>query len=356
MKRLTANSALRLALGALMLAWLLPLASCRSLIYDDENDCDVTYKLKFVYDYNMKWADAFAHEVKSVRVYIFDESGKLAFVGTESGAQLSEAGYAMELPLPAGNYRAVAWCGADNNPGDEHFSIAGGKGLSVASEAELTAYMARSRNGEGGACSNVNLHPLYYGAIDLSLEDHSRDGGEYIYLLPLTKDTNNIKIVLQDQSGEGVNIEDFEFTITDSNGSMAADNSLVKDETITYLPWAAYSGVAGVELKDKEGLGTITEVSVAQAEFAVPRLMTGHHREMILTIKNKKNGKDVLRIPVIDYLLLVKSLDAGNVTDQEFLDRQDQYSMMFFLAGGTWIASQICINSWRVVLQDHDLN
>ena len=54
-----------------MKAWvilveLLLLVSCNNAIYDDEGDCSVTYHLKFRYDMNMKFADAFTHEVKSV--------------------------------------------------------------------------------------------------------------------------------------------------------------------------------------------------------------------------------------------------------------------------------------------------
>lgn len=34
------------------------LSSCDSIIYDDEGDCSVTYRVAFRYDRNMKWADA----------------------------------------------------------------------------------------------------------------------------------------------------------------------------------------------------------------------------------------------------------------------------------------------------------
>lgn len=39
--------------------------SCDGMIYNDEGDCSVRYRLKFRYDMNLKFADAFAHEVKS---------------------------------------------------------------------------------------------------------------------------------------------------------------------------------------------------------------------------------------------------------------------------------------------------
>lgn len=44
--------------------------SCDGLIYDGEGDCAVTYRVKFRYDMNMKFADAFSHEVSRVTLYV----------------------------------------------------------------------------------------------------------------------------------------------------------------------------------------------------------------------------------------------------------------------------------------------
>ena len=38
---------------------------CDSVIYDDEGDCELHYRLKFRFDYNLLFADAFPH--RSVR-------------------------------------------------------------------------------------------------------------------------------------------------------------------------------------------------------------------------------------------------------------------------------------------------
>ena len=46
------------------------LYACDGLIYDGEGDCSVSYRVKFRYDYNMKFADAFAHEVDVVTLYL----------------------------------------------------------------------------------------------------------------------------------------------------------------------------------------------------------------------------------------------------------------------------------------------
>ena len=74
MKRLYSIKRLLIALLAFG-----PFASCSSFVYEDESDCTVYYRLKFRYDMNLKFADAFAHEVKSVRLYAFNTDNELVW-------------------------------------------------------------------------------------------------------------------------------------------------------------------------------------------------------------------------------------------------------------------------------------
>ena len=66
--------------GAILLAASLTgiLSGCDSVIYDD-SDCVESYNtVRFEYTYNMKNADAFAQEVKSVTLFFFNSAtGKL---------------------------------------------------------------------------------------------------------------------------------------------------------------------------------------------------------------------------------------------------------------------------------------
>jgi hypothetical protein len=42
--------------------------------------------------------------------------------------------------------------------------------------------------------------------------------------------------------------------------------------------------------------------------------------------------------------------------NQEYLDRQDEYTMTFFLdEDGDWLSASIIVNSWRVVLNNEIL-
>ena len=52
------------------------MVSCSNILDEENVDCSVEYRVKFKYDHNMKFADAFANEVRSVTLYAFDQEGK----------------------------------------------------------------------------------------------------------------------------------------------------------------------------------------------------------------------------------------------------------------------------------------
>ena len=67
-----------------MLALLLTFAvsSC-SMMHDDMSGCKKELRVRFAYDMNMKFADAFASQVKTVTLHAYNRNGKLAFKKTE---------------------------------------------------------------------------------------------------------------------------------------------------------------------------------------------------------------------------------------------------------------------------------
>ena len=169
--------------------------------------------------------------------------------------------------------------------------------------------------------------------------------------IPLVKNTNNVRIVLQHLSGSPVEVDKFTFTITDENGWMDYDNSLLQDEKLTYYAWRTDDGIAEL---NADGSRAQTSIGVAIAELTVGRLVLENNP--ILTITNDK-GEKVLSIPLIDYALLVKGHYNRDMDNQEYLDRQDEYNMTFFLdENDHWVDSYIIINSWKVVLNNEDLS
>lgn len=310
--------------------------SC-NVLTEEEVDCAVY--VSFKYDMNMKFADAFANSVKSVTLYAFDKDGKLAFQKTEEGSLLAEEGYAMRLDeIRRGEqdkYDFITWAGLANNPSFSVPLLQAG----ISTKEDLYCQLKRA---EGGVV-NEDLEALFHGQKNAM--SFSRGVSEKV-VIPLTKNTNNIRIVLQHLSGKPVEADKFHFSITDKNGLMNYDNSILLDETLIYQAWRKDQGSASLgdpSLGNDQG----NTLNVAIAELTVGRLMAD--MEPILTITNEEDEK-VLSIPLVDYALMVKGYYNREMSDQEYLDRQDEYNMTFFLdEKGYWLKSRILINGWAIV-------
>ncbi|MDE5786970.1 MAG: FimB/Mfa2 family fimbrial subunit [Bacteroidaceae bacterium] len=337
------------------LVCVLALSSCNNWLYDEEGDCSVYYRLRFRYDRNLKWADAFANEVTSVHLYAFNTSGVLVWQKEEQIDPLMAADYSMLLDLPAGDYQLLAWCGLQNDgERDESFSVPEAR-IGETRMEELQCALNRKYN-EAGAYSNERLYRLFHGMLEVSLPA-DEDGGSYDYTMYLTKNTNHIRVMLYHLSGEDVDVSQFNFRIEDENGLMAYDNKLLADETITYLPWDTLSSEIGLERED--GSRALVTTKGAIADFTVGRMLPEHREKMFLTITTKE-GDLVGRIPLVRYALLGKEYYEKEykhkMGDEEFLDREDEYVMTFFLdENHQWISSQILIHSWRIVVNDYDV-
>lgn len=341
-------------------ASLFVLVSCDNVIYDDEGDCSVTYRLRFRYDKNLKWADAFANEVKSVHLYAFDPQGVLAWQKSESGSALASEGYAMTLDLPAGDYHLIAWCGLDNEDEKDSFSVPD-MIVGTSRMEELQCRLNRLRDADNAAYSKERLDFLFHGELKVSLPENE-DGGDYLDTMYLVKDVNHVRVILQHLSGEDVDVNEFSFTIEDENGLMDYDNSLLSDENIFYKEWNKQTGTAGIGKEDmtSQGSRSIIYVNGAIADLTVGRMMEAHRKKMVLTITNN-DGETVAKIPVIDYALLAKDYYeqayGHRMNDQEFLDREDEYVMTLFLdENNQWESSSILIHAWRVVPSNVDLH
>ena len=63
------------------------------------------------------------------------------------------------------------------------------------------------------------------------------------------------------------------------------------------------------------------------------------------------------RLDLISYFLMIKGSANRHIEDQDFLDRQDDYTMMLILDDNNrWnIRLGLYINSWRIVYQSEVL-
>lgn len=331
------------------------LSGCNhSFIFDDEGDCDLHYKLVFKYDMNLKWADAFANEVKSVRVYVFDERNDLVKIYQEEGDKLAVPGFAIDLDLPEGDYRLIAWCGIDN-PGVTEQSFYAPENIGLEME-DLYCRLHTLSNSSYQNYSDEHLQFMFYGSVEVNIQERDDMGGIRYVTMPLIKDTNHIRVTLVQLSGEDTDVNDFTYSIEAANGTLNYENQLSGSEMITYLPW----NLDNAETMIQNAQGDNIKCLSALADLDISRITLAETESMKLTIRNNSTHEIVASIPIIDYALLTKdyyeTAYGHKMTDQEFLDREDEYNFTFFLDSNLeWISSFIYINSWRVVLHNYGI-
>ena len=307
--------------------------------FDGEGDCGVY--ISFKYDYNIKFANAFANEVNSIALYVFDEEETLIDQLTTTDKEaLSDDEFEMVLQLDPGEYRLLAWGGLMN---EESFDLLADAEIGKTKLQELQVRMHRDHNANGDAVVEKDLLPLYHGSMEIVVDDVE---GTYKHTMSLMKDTNVVRILLNELSGHEADADDFIFEIEDSNGLYDWDNTLLDDEQITYKAWY------------KESVSTETEtmsraqesVGGALAELTIGRIRAD--RSPILRIRSSETGEDIVRLPLAEYALMVKGQYNLGMSNQEYLDRVDEYNMTLFLNEGEWVSTSILIHSWRVVINN----
>lgn len=322
--------------GLLAVVAFMGLSSCSGMIFDDEGDCNPYYKVRFRYDMNLKFADAFRNEVNAVTLYAVDGHGNIVWTRSESGAALKADGYMMDLDVQPGRYTLVAWCGD---------GVGSSFTVNDTDRADQLHCVLNHRGEDNGVVTtDEHLRRLYHGRLaDIDLPDTQ---GVHVVDMPLTKNTNVVRVVLQHLSGEPVDKDKFEFSISDRNRRMEWDNAVSDPTWVCYSACHTTSGTAGII--DPDNLWQ-SSFSAAVAELSVGRLMAPDteagrgpsvpdESKPRLTVRNRETGETVLSVPYIEYCLMVKGRyeDTDDwyeqpMSDQEYLDRQDEYNMTFFL-------------------------
>lgn len=312
------------------------LNSC-SLINDDLDPCPEGAALRFVYDYNMEFANAFPAQVDCLTLLVYDQDGNYVRTITETSNVLADENWRMTIDLPAGKtYHFVAYGGLECEKSSFHFVDTPAANSKLAGlEVEMDANCIDANPG-------VDLHPLFFGDLDLTIPAGALSYTEgTVYML---RDTNSIRILLQNVDGSPVKADDFNYVISANNTLMAYNNDVVPTaEGITYHPWAVGERTPGTN-------DTSEDITLAYAEFSVARLISGERVQLDIT--NAQNGENVLSIPLVKYLLLFKSDRYTKMGNQEYLDRENHWDIILFLNGGRWIDTHIRVNDWDVRIND----
>lgn len=340
--------------------------SCSS-VYDDLDECPRGVTMRFVFDYNLEFANAFPNQVDCLTLYIFDKDGKLVKRLTETTSVLADEDWRLTLDLPAGDYHAVAYGGLECDKA----SFAHTTDIdNIKTLEDLQVRINEEHIGEETGRPASPLHDLYHGAVDFTVTEGLTYDKATVYMM---RDTNHIRIVLQHLDNTPVNDKDFRFEIVDDNILFNHSNDVLPSRTVTYTPWT--TGVANVGLnglpeepENKSSRADGDPVQVAYAELSVSRLIydskfewqqpTGKaQRGPRLRILTKENGRIVCDIPLNNYLLVLKSEALGKMDNQEFLDRASRYNLVFFLdQDNAWVRMNIVVDDWTVRINNVDLD
>lgn len=312
----------RMSYGSCLLL-LLALFSCTS-IDDTLSECQLY--VRFRYDYNMEFSDAFAAQVNRVDVFVFDKDGTFIRKISEQGESLGSGSYSMPLQLPVGEYRIATWAGMSDD--FEMPELVAGK----STLEDLTVRMKR----EESLIHNKALKPLWYGEVKTINFTGKQEQAETVRLI---KDTNKFRFILQKSGpGEDLDMNDCQFEIRADNGYYDWNNDLLNDDLISYQPY---------HLEKVEDVGIVVEMNTM-------RLL--EYKKVYLMLTRKSDGKELMKIDLIPYLLLTK-MEGHNIPAQEYLDRQSEYAIVFFYNPEllNFLSSKIVINGWTIWLKGEDL-
>lgn len=305
-------------------------------VKDDLHECPNEYELQFVFERNMLNADAFASQVKSVDVKVFDPTtGKQVCSRSEQGSALASGNYRMKLPVPPGTYNIICWG-----------SMAEGESFGYADPtAETLEAQNVVLNTQDGISKN-RLNNLFHGLeTNVTFVDNNTRGSFDVQTAKvyLTKNTNRVQVLLLNLDGTKLDESGFTFRITSKNAEMAYNNSLYAKRTVEYRPWHIDPIVS-----ENEASPTPVQSGVS-AEFSLGRL--SESAESRLEVFRISDGERIISIPLEQNLLLYKGEFYSYMSNQEYLDRQDDYTITFILDdNNNWDkAAMIYINKWATL-------
>lgn len=324
MKRLLHILSLALCLPAL-------LVSC---IYEDEVQCPC--EVRFVYDMNMEFADAFPTQVDDVTLLVFDADGRYVTTCIDQGAHL-DGNYRMALDLQPGSYQLLVWAGLCTD--DDCYTLVPADmvpGVTTLDEVQLHL------NCQGKREFSNNLSDLWHGLLtDFRVERSAPVLGT----IRLTKNTNRFRVMLQAE-GKQLSADDYLLGIHAANHRVACDNTPIDDcSVLSYRPYL--QGETKVENE-----GRSQSYSAVIAEMATLRLMADNEHRF--TVRNVARGETLSDIDLIRYLDLMRLDEHADMSLQEFLDRENTWNIILLLGVNETLLS-IQINSWILVINQAEL-
>ena len=357
------------------------LTTMSSCIKEDMDDCPPAISkvaLQFDYTYNVKQADAFAAEVKNINVYAFDENGKFFDSYIESREKF-ETGHTMEITgLKDGKYtfvclardRQVMSRAEDDEMEFSFASLTPG----VSTIDDLTERMGKD-NGEE-IKNDKEFAALYTAKTQVDFQRLNQNGNEGTVVtstLSLMKCTKTYHIVLLPYENDQADFkpENFDVRIEGSAAWLDHKGEKVKNEKITYLPYnmerrANYDGAhteVNEEPVDQALIYDLSSSRMFERQNDRRAVRDGDKnnyddkRIIITDLRDKDNPIELFNHSLPWFLALCGEKVNQNWDDQEYLDREDHYVLMFYVSDKRDynMITKVNVNGWNVNIKDTEL-
>ena len=296
------------------------LSSC---IKEDFDDCN--YQLRLLYDYNMDYVDLFSKQASRVNLFVFDEQG-IFIKEIEKPVSNQLSAFYMDVDVPFNrSYNFLAWSGLY----DEYYTLNQKMKAGVTHIDDVELSLTELNN----EILSKELPPLWFGRIQ------DKVGSLGSGVMPLTKNTNKIRIAMRILPTVETDLklvkEKFNFYIQSSNTSYNSTNQVLSEKPFKYAPYYA----------ENDEKGFIVELNTL-------RLMA--NRENLLVIRDPETDEVRFTMDLNEYLDDLRFLSNNKLSLQEFMDREDEYAMIFFFGGKDDMFSSLSveINGWLVRKQD----
>ena len=357
------------------------LTTMSSCIKEDMDDCPPAISkvaLQFDYTYNVKQADAFAAEVKNINVYAFDENGKFFDSYIESREKF-ETGHTMEITgLKDGKYtfvclardRQVMSRAEDDEMEFSFASLTPG----VSTIDDLTVRMGKDNSEE--IKNDKEFAALYTAKTQVDFQRLNQNGNEGTVVtstLSLMKCTKTYRIVLLPYENDQADFkpENFDVRIEGSAAWLDHNGEKVKNEGITYLPYnmerrANYDGAhteVNEEPVDQALIYDLSSSRMFERQSDRRAVRDGDKskyddkRIIITDLRDKDHPIELFNHSLPWFLALCGEKVNQNWDDQEYLDREDHYVLMFYVSDKRDynMITKVNVNGWNVNIKDTEL-
>ena len=311
------------------------LSSCdSSFVFEDLRPCVPDYRVRLSYMKNMANEER-ASQIQAAEVYAFDKEGKLVTVSKADYQTLKDNDWTLPLDIERfQDYDLFVWGGLTS---ESPFFLDGSR--AVTSQEDLACHLATDSDEEHPNYSDRKFPGLFHGttSVSFTVEDGTEER-----TVPMMKNTNDINVLIQKETGAPVEEGYYVVEIVDANGDMDHQNNVSGDEVL----YRQHTYTAG-DFRIPDGYGGKEETYAAsgQWEFSVARLM--ENSDARIRIRLGDSNITIFDDKLIDLLL---SRKPSNMDKQDYLDREDTYYLTFRLrVEEDWLHVSVFVNDWLII-------